>query len=150
MEMKNRVAVVTGGGQGIGKAIVRRFLEEGLRVTIAEIDKEAGEETARDLASLGEVMFVPTDVADEGQVHDMIAGTVRRWGRVDFLINNAGIAQAHGAAVTELSLERWNRVLAVNLTGMFLTAKHAAPHLRIQRGAIVNISYPGFHVRRQY
>ena len=140
MEMKDRVAIVTGSGQGIGKAIALRFFQEGLRVTIAEIDKEAGEEAARELGSPGDVLFVPTDVADESEVREMVAKTVLRWGRVDFLVNNAGIAQAHGAAVTELSVEWWNRILSVNLTGMFLCAKHAVPYLKTQHGAIVNIA----------
>jgi len=140
MDMRDRVAIVTGGGQGIGKAVARRFLEEGLRVTIAEIDREAGEEAALELGGYGDMLFVPTDVADESQVREMVTGTLGRWGRVDFLVNNAGIARAHGPAVTELSLEEWNRVLAVNLTGMFLCAKHAAPRLKTQHGAIVNIA----------
>jgi len=129
MEMRERVAIVTGAGQGIGNAIARRFVEKGLRVTIAEIDKEAGDEAVHRLGCLGDVLYVPTDVADECQVREMVAKTLQRWERVDFLINNAGIAQAHGPAVTELSLERWNRVLGVNLTGMFLCTKYAAPHL---------------------
>jgi len=140
MDMTDRVAIVTGGGQGIGKAIARRFLEEGLRVAIAEIDREAGEEAALELGSYGDLLFLPADVADESQVGEMVAGTVGRWGRLDFLVNNAGIARAHGPAVTELSLEEWNRVLAVNLTGMFLCAKHAAPLMKAERGAMVNIA----------
>lgn len=138
--MRDRVAVVTGAGHGIGKAIARSFVEKGLRVTIADVDKEAGNEAAQELARLGDVLYVPTDVADEGQVRAMVAETMGRWGHIDFLVNNAGIAHAHGPAVTELSLERWNAILSVNLTGMFLCAKHTAPHLKAAQGAIVNIA----------
>lgn len=140
MEMKDRVAIVTGAGQGIGKAIAQRFVREGIRVTIAEMDEEAGSEAEQELVDLGDALYVRTDVADETQVREMVAKTLRLWGRVDFLINNAGIAQAHGPAVTDLSLETWNRVLAVNLTGLFLCTKHSASHLRTNKGAIVNIA----------
>jgi len=128
MEMKNRVAIVTGAGQGIGNAIALRFVEKGIRVTIAEIDEEAGKEATQQLENLGDVLYVPTDVADEGQVQKMVSETLQKWGRVDFLVNNAGIAQAHDSAVT------------VNLTGIFLSTKYTAPHLKAQNGAIVNIA----------
>jgi len=140
MEMKNRVAIVTGAGQGIGNAIALRFVEKGIRVTIAEIDEEAGKEATQQLENLGDVLYVPTDVADEGQVQKMVSETLQKWGRVDFLVNNAGIAQAHDSAVTDLALDRWNRILAVNLTGIFLSTKYTAPHLKAQNGAIVNIA----------
>ena len=139
--MRERVAIVTGAGQGIGNAIALRFLEEGMRVTIAESDEEAGYEAAERLKHVGDVLYVPTDVAKESQVQEMVAKTLQVWGRLDFLVNNAGIAQSHGPAVTDLSLETWNRVLAVNLTGSFLCAKHSSPHLKArQGGAIVNIA----------
>jgi len=140
MEMKNRVAIVTGAGQGIGNAIALRFVEKGIRVTIAEIDEEAGKEAAQQLENLGDVLYVPTDVADDGQVQKMVSETLQKWGRVDFLVNNAGIAQAHGPAVTDLALDRWNRILAVNLTGIFLCTKYTSSHLKAQHGAIVNIA----------
>lgn len=135
-----RAALVTGGGQGIGKAVVQRLLRDGWAVCLAEIDAEAGEETAHEYSSLGPVIFAPTDVADEGQVHVAVAAAVAAFGRLDGLVNNAGIATAHGPRLEELAFERWNRVLAVNLSGPMLCAKHAAPHLRAAGGAIVNIA----------
>ncbi|MHB8110965.1 MAG: glucose 1-dehydrogenase [Syntrophorhabdaceae bacterium] len=138
--MRERVAIVTGAGQGIGKAIALRFLQEGMRVMIADIDQEAGNETAQELRRLGDVLYAKTDVARENQVREMVAKTLQAWGRVDFLVNNAGIAQAPGPSFIGLPLEAWNHVIAVNLTGYFLCAKNAAPYLTVQHGAIVNIA----------
>jgi len=135
---EQRCAVITGGAQGIGKATTRRLLGEGWAVTIADIDEEAGRETEEEYRNLGPLLFVPTDVADDAQVQRMVAETVARFGRIDLLVNNAYTSA--GGVMTELSLEAWNRVLAVNLTGAFLCAKYAVPHLRALRGCIVNIS----------
>ena len=138
MNSQARVALVTGGGQGIGKAISQRFLRDGLCVVLAEIDAEAGAETAQELGAFGEVLFQPTDVADEDSVQRAVAAARARWGRLDVLVNNA--YHPVGAPITELTLADWNRALAVNLTGAFLCAKHAVPALRAARGAIVNIA----------
>jgi NAD(P)-dependent dehydrogenase (short-subunit alcohol dehydrogenase family) len=136
--MKDRVAIVTGGGQGIGRAIVERFLREGMAVVIADSDEEAGRETETDLSKAGKVLFAATEVSDESRVEATIARTIQTFGRLDVLVNNA--ATSRGKPVTELTREEWDRVIAVNLTGPFLCAKHAAPHLRRQGGAIVNIA----------
>ena len=138
MRLPDKVALITGGGQGIGKAIARRFLAEGARVVIAEIDKEAGLETEREFKALGEIRFLPTDVADETAVAAAVADTVTTWGGLDILINNAAIAA--NKPLAELTLEEWNRVLACNLTGPMLGAKHAAPHLTKRQGCIINMA----------
>lgn len=138
MSAEGRIAIVTGGGQGIGKAVARRFLEDGMRVVIAEVDREAGEETEREYHDLGEVFFVHTDVSDEKMVRSMVAATVDRFGGLDVLINNAGIMI--GKPLLELSLEEWNRVISVNLTGAFLCAREATLYLRKTGGIIVNIA----------
>ncbi len=138
-EMRGKVAVVTGGGQGIGRAVVRRLAGEGLFVVIADTDGEAGSEAAA-MAGNDSALFVQTDVADESGVRTMIERGVGAFGRIDFLVNNAGIAAAHLGPVESLPLEAWSRMIAVNLTGAFLCAKHAAPHLRASSGAIVNIA----------
>ena len=135
---QSKTVIVTGGAQGIGKAIASRFLTKGLAVVIADADKEAGEETAAEYASLGAIRFVQVDVADEAQVRRLVAETIAAFGGIDILVNNAAIGR--GAPVAELKLEDWNRVLAVNLTGPLLCAKHAAPHLKQRQGAILNIA----------
>lgn len=138
MHLNGKVAIVTGGGQGIGKAIARHCLERGLKVVIAEADAEAGQETAVELAALGDIRCVAADVAREEDVQRMVREAVDGYGRLDYLVNNAGIMIRK--PVTELSLAEWRRVLDVNLSGVFLGAKHAAPSLRERHGAIVNIA----------
>ena len=133
-----RVAIVTGGAQGIGSAIAARLVGGGYTVIIADVDAEAGRETQ---AALGaNARFVQCDVADEAQVEACVAAAIADGGRLHALVNNAALARPARVRVTELALETWNRTLAVNLTGAFLMAKHAAPHLARARGAIVNIA----------
>ncbi|MCX7044243.1 MAG: SDR family oxidoreductase [Candidatus Sumerlaeota bacterium] len=136
--LNGKVAIITGGGQGIGRAIAARFLEAGARVVLAEADKAAGRDALEELKAKGEVVFIPTDVAREKQVSDVIRRAAERWGRLDILVNNAAIAR--NKPLADLSLEEWNATLAVNLTGPLLCAKYAAPHLKANRGAIVNIA----------
>jgi hypothetical protein len=136
--MKGRVALITGGAQGIGKAIARRFLTDAARVALVDVDAEAGEETRKEFASLGEVLFVPGDVGVEATARRAVKRVLSQFGRLDILVNNAGIGISK--PMTELTLKEWNRVLAVNLTGAFLFSRHAVPHLRKSRGAIINIA----------
>jgi NAD(P)-dependent dehydrogenase (short-subunit alcohol dehydrogenase family) len=139
-QQHDRVALVTGGAQGIGKGIARRLLEDGYAVIIADVDAEAGEETVAEYGGLGSIAFVATDVADESSARRCLEHVRDRYGRLDALVNNAGLPNATNAPLEQLSLDHWNRVLAVNLTGPMLMAKYAAPLLRESRGAIVNIA----------
>lgn len=135
---RERVAIVTGGGQGIGKAIVKRLLEDGLRVVIAEMDAEAGRETLREYHGLGECVFMHADISDEAAVRAVVREAVASFRRVDAVINNAG--HFINKPLARMTLAEWNRVLAVNLTGTFLCAKYAAPQLAKTGGSIVNIA----------
>ncbi|MBM3733427.1 MAG: glucose 1-dehydrogenase [Acidimicrobiia bacterium] len=137
---KRRCALVTGGGRGIGRAITRCLLHDGWAVTIADVDREAGPKTEAEFAAIGPCLFHQTDVRQEDDVKNAVAAALVRFGRIDGLVNNAGIAKASAAKVTELALADWNRIVGANLTGAFLCAKHAAPHLRAAKGAVVNIA----------
>ena len=137
MTDERKVAIVTGGAQGIGAGICARLIAAGYVVVIADVDAEAGREAE---AALAGTWFVECDVADEAQVAASVASAVGRGGRLDALVNNAALARPTRVPVEQLPLAAWNRTLAVNLTGAFLMTKHAAPHLRRARGAIVNIA----------
>ena len=130
-----KVALVTGGAQGIGKGIALLLAARGYRVVAADRDAQAG----RDL-DIPEVLFAPCDVSREPSVRRCLAATLRRFGRLDALINNAGLADPASGPLEKLPLAEWNRRIGVNLTGVFLMTKHAAPHLRAARGAVVNIA----------
>jgi len=138
MSVAERVVIVTGGAQGIGRGVAEQFLEAGCRVLIADCDAEAGQESVLELAGRGEIRFVCTDVADEASVQAMVEAAFSVFGAIDVLVNNAGIMLRK--SLVELALPEWNRVLAVNLTGAFLCAKHCSPALRQSRGSIVNIA----------
>jgi NAD(P)-dependent dehydrogenase (short-subunit alcohol dehydrogenase family) len=129
------VALVTGGAQGIGKGIAVLLAARGYQVAAADRDAEAGREL-----DLPGVFFVRCDVSREPAVRSCVAAVLRRFGRLDALVNNAGLADPHTGPLEKLSLAEWNRRIAVDLTGVFLMTKHAAPHLRATRGAVVNIA----------
>jgi NAD(P)-dependent dehydrogenase (short-subunit alcohol dehydrogenase family) len=137
----NQVVIVTGGAQGIGRGICEHLLGLGHWVVVADIDVQAGRECVdRWKACADRVLFMETDVSDELSVMGCVAEAVRKFGRIDALVNNAGIADPGRTPVEDLSLEQWDRFLGTNLTGCFLMAKHAIPHLRRSGGSIVNIA----------
>ena len=138
MSRNSKTAIITGGAQGIGKAIAKAFLEKGWTAVIADTDREAGEETVREFNILGRIEFIQTDVSNEEQVEKLVELTMQQFERIDALINNAGIAV--NKPLETLSLEEWNRVLGINLTGAFLCAKHSSPHLQRNGGSIINIA----------
>jgi len=141
VRLSNKVALITGGGRGIGRAIALRFASEGAAVMLAATRRDALEATATEIRKLGgPAATIVADVADEAAVKRMVAATVAELGRLDVLVNNAGIG---GPTARVMDVERadWDRTLAVNVTGAFLCAKHAAPHM-VARGSgrIVNIT----------
>jgi NAD(P)-dependent dehydrogenase (short-subunit alcohol dehydrogenase family) len=145
MRLQGLVAVVTGAGTGIGKAIAERFGREGASVVLAEIDPRTGQHTAQSIeASGGHALFVPTDVSNEAQVQSLVQKTLARFERIDVLCNNAAVlffrdeAPAH-----ELSSETWDRTMAVNLRGYWLTSKYVVPvMLRQKSGSIIHVASP--------
>lgn len=141
MTVEKKVALVTGGAQGIGRAVALNYAKHGYRVVIADIDQEAGAETQADIAALGgECLFVPTDVANETDMIHLIDRTEETFGRLDLLISNAGIGGSFGTPIEELSTEIFDRVISVNLRAAFLAAKYGIPLLKRQGGSIVLIA----------
>ncbi len=140
--MKDKVALVTGSGSGIGRAVALEFVARGASVMVADFAAEGGAETVRLIkAAGGNAKFVQVDVSSEESVAAMVAATVAAFGRIDYLVNNAGISAA-GPNVPphEVTLDAFRRVLDVNVVGSFLGIKHAVPELLKTRGAVVNLS----------
>jgi len=138
-----RVAVITGGASGIGRGIALRFAADGAEVVIADVNQATGAETrdAAAAAGLTGVTFVHADVSDEPSVVDLIAQTLRRFGRLDCVVNNAGIGGAFGS-VMQTSVEDWDATFAVLVRGVFLGIKHGARAMveRGTAGSIVNVA----------
>ena len=133
------VAIVTGAGRGIGRAIVERLAAEGAAVVASQRSVDEGEQLARDLVAQGlEVVFVPADVRDEQDAERLVAETIERFGRVDILCNNAGVGLLKDVA--ETTRAEYDLVLDTNLWGIFACSRHAIPHMLEQgAGSVVHI-----------
>ncbi len=144
MLLENKVAIVTGGARGIGYAIARRFLDEGARVVVADVDEDAGSAAVESLGAYGAVRFVECDVSERLDVHNLVAATMDAFGGIDALVNNAGILGA-GDFLT-LEEADFDRVIRTNLKGAFLCGQ-AVARAMVEHvaeggapGAIVNMS----------
>jgi 3-oxoacyl-[acyl-carrier protein] reductase len=145
MRLKDRVAVITGAAHGIGRAYARRFAEEGAHVIVADIDSAGGEGTAKAIIDSGFSAWArTTDVRDFANVQALMRETVTRYGRLDILLNNAAIyvtQRLWKGPVEELEIAEWDRVMEVNLKGVFLCCKAVIPIMKQQKGGkIINIA----------
>lgn len=139
MRLKGKVALITGGSEGMGFATAELFLREGAKVVITGRSKDKGNRALAKLRKIGEAMFVQGDVSKDSDAKRMVESTVKRFGRIDLLFNNAGVYLEKLAEDT--TEEELDRVLDTNLKGTFLVTKHAIPHMRKQRsGVIINNS----------
>ncbi|MGD0123772.1 MAG: SDR family NAD(P)-dependent oxidoreductase [Terriglobia bacterium] len=138
-KLDGKVAIVTGASRGIGSGIARGLAKEGAQVVIANLRPEAGREAEKELLAAGlKAISIPTDVSDEAQVAALFQATVERFGRVDILVNNAGVTD--GGPLDEFPVEKWDRVMAVNLRGTFLCTRSAMQVMKRQKsGRIINI-----------
>ena len=150
MKLKDRVAIVTGASSGIGRGIALEMAREGARVVVSDItetpkrgkyhERDVTTPTVSEIEKLGaEAVFVVADVSDESQVQAMVQAAIDRFGRLDILVNNAGIYFDTGAVDTDS--EDWDRLIGINLKGVFLGVKYALPHLRRSpAGRVINIA----------
>lgn len=151
MRLKNKVAIITGAGSGIGKAIAHRFAKEGAHVVIPDINLTAAQNTANELQQMNyQALAIQMDVTKKTQIEAMINETLMRFNHIDILVNNAGINLP--APFLDFPLEKWNKTIDINLTGVFLCSQAVAKQLVKQKlgGTIISIAsiaafnrYPG-------
>ncbi|MGF7209260.1 meso-butanediol dehydrogenase/(S,S)-butanediol dehydrogenase/diacetyl reductase [Skermanella aerolata] len=134
---KDKVVIVTGAGSGIGAATARRFSDEGASVVLSGRTESKLKDVAKDL-DVGRTLVHVADVADQKSVEGLVAAAVEKFGRLDVLVNNAGIAPT--GPVTEVPVEDWHSVIATDVSGVFYGCRAAAPHLLKTGGSIVNVS----------
>ena len=142
MRLQDKVSIITGGGSGMGRVAALMFAAEGSKVVVAEYNVGAGAETVKLVREAGgEASFVKTNVADEASAKAMVEHAVSTYGRVDVLYNNAGIMPEADHSVIDTSVEDWDRVMAVNVRGVFLGCKYAIPQMVKQgSGSVINVS----------
>ncbi len=135
MKLENRVAVVTGAGQGIGKAIAEKLSQEGAKVVVADLNAETAKTTAAEIGGLAHTV----DVSSEEQVSGLVSTTLEHYGKIDVLVNDAAIVPF--VLWDDLDFAEWRRIMSVNLDGVFLTCRAVYPHMKeVGYGRIVNIA----------
>ncbi len=145
-DLSGRVAIITGGSSGIGRATARCLADAGARVVVADVDEVGGAAVEADIGRAGgDCLFVRTDVSEPGDVEAMVARTVERFGRLDILFNNAAAlgpdVYGRDTTVVDVDLDVWDRTFAINMKGVMLGCRYALPHMiRQGSGAIVNTS----------
>ena len=140
MDLKGKVAIITGSGRGIGKAIAVKLAEKGVDIVISDVDDEKGKKTAEEIKSLGvNSIMIKADVSSSEEANQLIEKTLKQFGKIDILVNNAGITRDN--LVMRMSEEEWDSVLAVNLKGAYNCIRAATKSFMKQRdGRIVNIA----------
>jgi NAD(P)-dependent dehydrogenase (short-subunit alcohol dehydrogenase family) len=136
MTLQNKVALISGGGKGIGLATAKIFIREGAKVIVADRDINAGEAAARELGS--QSVFIQTDVSRSSEVKLLVDKSIQLFGQIDFLINNAAIIKY--ATAESCSEQEWDEVMGVNLKAAFLCSKHVIPVMKMNGGVIINVA----------
>lgn len=140
MRFKDKVVIITGAGSGIGRATALLFAKEGAKVVVCDIDVKGGLETIEFInEGGGEATFVQTDVTSELEVENLIKATVEKYGGLDVLFNNVGIdpETAYGVTAIDVSEKTWDKIINVNLKGIFLCSKHAIPEMKKGGGGVI-------------
>ncbi|WP_209122992.1 SDR family NAD(P)-dependent oxidoreductase [Alkalihalobacillus sp. BA299] len=141
MRVKNKVAIVTGGSSGIGRSAALRLAEEGAKVIVSDVNEQAGEETVSAIhKNGGEASFIKADVSNEEEIKRLMNSTFKQYGSIDIVFNNAGVGNQQ-LKITELETEEWDKVVNINLKGVYLGMKHAIPYMeKGNGGSIINTS----------
>ncbi len=144
--LEGKTAIVTGGGQGIGRAIATAFAKEGATVFIPDYFKERADEVANIIKEKGGIAYSDQcDVSDDASVKGMIDRAIKAMGRIDILVNNAGVELYK--AIEDISVAEWDRLMGVNVRGLFLCSKHALPHMKSAgKGNIINLGSNGGYI----
>ena len=142
MRLEDKVTIITGGASGMGRVAADLFAREGARIVVADVSEEAAEAAADEVRRAGgQATAIAADVSDESQARRMVDHAVATFGRVDVLYNNAGIMPAADHSVVDTDVATWDRVMAVNVRGVFLGCKYAIPRMVEQRaGSVINIA----------
>lgn len=137
MKLKDKVAIVTGASAGIGKATAELFVQEGAKVVLTDIKEAEGQKVASEIDS--EAIFIKHDVAKEEDWIHVVNTTIDKFGKIDILVNNAGVYYI--SPLAEITLEKWNWLMSINVTGVFLGMKHVLPHMaKNKTGSVINLS----------
>jgi 3-oxoacyl-[acyl-carrier protein] reductase len=144
MLLSNRVAIITGGARGIGRAIALKFASEGCAIVIVDLREDESEETLRQIPDRdSQGLFIRCDVSNSAQVRSMVEQVKTKFGKIDILVNNAAISPPENS-ICDITEEEWDKVLAINLKSVFLCCKAVVPHMKEKRfGKIVNVSSLG-------
>jgi 3-oxoacyl-[acyl-carrier protein] reductase len=143
MRLQDKVAIITGAGQGIGAAYARKFCEVGAKVVVADINQEKAEAVVKKVTEKGhEALAIMTDVSDEASTQALVHTVVERYGRIDILVNNAAIfSTIETKPMEEITVKEWDGLMGVNLRGLFLCCKAILPQMKAQKqGKIINVS----------
>ncbi len=140
MRLVGKIALITGSGSGIGKSSALMFAREGAVVVVNDVDAAKGEETVREIIDAsGEAIFIQADVTNAHEVQSMVERIIAQFGRIDVLFNNAGISGI--GALHEIEPEQWDRIMSINIKGVYLPSKFVIPHMMEQRsGSVINMS----------
>lgn len=138
MKLKNKVAIITGGTSGIGFAIAKLFSEQGAKTVIASDKSKNGNDIAKSISS--DCLFIQTDVREESQVKKLISETIKKFGKLDILVNSAGVYSFSQSDIAQMPTVDFDSIMNINFKGVFLTTKFAIPELLKTKGNIINIS----------